>query len=243
MNLRGFLTILAASFIAVDAGKIDHDKVEPFPQPEPVTISEKAAVKFKPQLNIVSGCVSFPAVNAAGETSGGLKGNSGNSACDSAPLGSQVYGRAMWYNDVWAIMYAWYFPKGFFIGVASRRFDWASAVVWIDNPDFATPKILGLSTSTIDDDYQTKNPAPDFAILDGTSTLLYHSINEAAGQLWGFSQPCSSCIACMQHFVGYLHSLAARTNHHQHSGEVGKLEQSRPALRGTTPALSSQLLG
>ncbi|KAE8875885.1 hypothetical protein PF005_g23934 [Phytophthora fragariae] len=88
----------------------------------------------------------------------------------------------MWYNDVWAIMYAWYFPKGFFIGVASRRFDWASAVVWIDNPDFATPKILGLSTSTSDDDYQTKNPAPDFAILGGTSTLLYHSINEAAGQ-------------------------------------------------------------
>ncbi|EGZ12027.1 necrosis inducing-like protein NPP1 type [Phytophthora sojae] len=182
MNVRGFLVILAAAFIAVDAGKIDHDKVEPFPQPDPVTISEKAAVKFKPQLLIEDGCVSFPAVNAAGETSGGLKGNSGNSACDSAPLGSQVYGRAMWYKDVWAIMYAWYFPKGFFVGVASRRFDWSSAVVWIDNPDFAAPKILGISTSTSDDDYETKTPAPDYAILDGTTTLLFRSTSREAGQ-------------------------------------------------------------
>ncbi|KAL3658913.1 hypothetical protein V7S43_016054 [Phytophthora oleae] len=112
------------------------------------------AVKFKSQLNIVDGCVSFPAVNGGGDVSGGLKGSAGNSACDSAPLGSQVYGRAGWYNDKWVIMYAWYFPKGFFMGVSSRRYDWASAAA----------------------------PAPDFGILDGVTPLLYRSISEVSGQ-------------------------------------------------------------
>ncbi|POM77864.1 Necrosis inducing-like protein NPP1 type [Phytophthora palmivora] len=178
MNYYSLLVIIITTLAAVSADKIDHDKVEPLPQPDPVTISEKAAVKFKPQLNIADGCASFPAVNVAGDVSGGLKGSNGNSACDSAPLGSQVYGRAGSYNDKWAIMYAWYFPKGFFMGVASRRYDWASAVVWIDNPDFATPAILGLSTSTSDDEYQKKAPAPDFGILNGVTPTLYHSISE-----------------------------------------------------------------
>ncbi|ETP08904.1 hypothetical protein F441_15185 [Phytophthora nicotianae CJ01A1] len=64
-------------------------------------------------------CVSYPAVNAAGEVTGGLKGTNGNDACKYAPQGSQVYGRAGWYKDLWAIMYAWYFPKGF--GCFPRR--------------------------------------------------------------------------------------------------------------------------
>ncbi|GMF64797.1 unnamed protein product [Phytophthora lilii] len=35
---------------------LDHDQVQPFKQPEPVTISEKAGVKFKPQIHITNGC-------------------------------------------------------------------------------------------------------------------------------------------------------------------------------------------
>ncbi|EEY63254.1 NPP1-like protein [Phytophthora infestans T30-4] len=92
-------------------------------------------------------CVPFPAVNAEGETTGGLQGSTGNDACKYAPLGSQVYGRAGWYKDVWAIMYAWYFPKGFFMEFASRRRDWKSVVVWINNPGFETPMIAGASMS------------------------------------------------------------------------------------------------
>ncbi|ETP31630.1 hypothetical protein F442_19523 [Phytophthora nicotianae P10297] len=182
MNFRGLVIIIAATLAAVTARRVDHDKLGPIPQPDPVTISGKAAIKFKPQLNIADGCVSFPAVNDGGDFSGGLKGSNGNSACDDAPMGSQVYGRAAWYNDKWAIMYAWFFPKGFFMGVASRRYDWSSAVVWIDNPDFATPAVLGLSTSTSDDEYQRKSPAPDFGILNGVTPLLYRSISEVAGQ-------------------------------------------------------------
>ncbi|EGZ14629.1 hypothetical protein PHYSODRAFT_264058, partial [Phytophthora sojae] len=97
------------------------------------------------------GCESFPAVNAAGETSGGLQGTKGRDGCGKAPLGSQVYGRSGWYQDKWAIMYAWYFPKNFHGNVldyeAKKRHDWASMVLWIDNPAIETSKILGASLS------------------------------------------------------------------------------------------------
>ncbi|KAG7395651.1 hypothetical protein PHYBOEH_003370 [Phytophthora boehmeriae] len=148
MHLR---TIVVAAFTALftlcDAASIDHDKVQPFSQPEPVIVSEKAAIKFKPQLSIEFGCVVFPAVNAAGETSGGLKGTGGNTGCKISFLGSQVYGRAAWYKDIWAIMYAWYFPKAFWGDLPKRRHDWKNVVVWIDNPAVETPKLLGISTS------------------------------------------------------------------------------------------------
>ncbi|EGZ11798.1 hypothetical protein PHYSODRAFT_377094, partial [Phytophthora sojae] len=78
---------------------IAHDKVEPLAQPEPVTVSEKTGVMFKPQIEYKLGCTSFPAVNTAGETSKGLPAD-GLELCDKAHLGSQVYGRATWFNGV-----------------------------------------------------------------------------------------------------------------------------------------------
>ncbi|KAG3195921.1 hypothetical protein PC129_g24760 [Phytophthora cactorum] len=47
-------------------------------------------------------------------------------------------------------MYAWYFPKGFWMRVPTRRHDWKSVVVWIDNPDLEIPKIVGVSMSESD---------------------------------------------------------------------------------------------
>ncbi|ETI47584.1 hypothetical protein F443_08220 [Phytophthora nicotianae P1569] len=106
----------------------------------PVTISDKAAIKFKPQLFTPEYvCVPYPAVDAAGETTGGLKGTKRNDACKYAPLGSQVYGRARWYKDLWAII----------------RHDWKSVVVWIDNPEFETPKIAAVSMSKSDAKFTT----------------------------------------------------------------------------------------
>ncbi|EGZ05612.1 hypothetical protein PHYSODRAFT_449487, partial [Phytophthora sojae] len=120
---------------------IGHDKVKPFPQPEPVTISEKAAVTFKPQLLITNGCHSYPAVNEAGETSGGLSPTGGTSAkCGGSALGSQVYGRSKWYNDIWA-MYSWYFPKDSPSSGLGTRHGWENVIVWIDNPAVPAPKI------------------------------------------------------------------------------------------------------
>ncbi|OWZ05920.1 LOW QUALITY PROTEIN: Necrosis inducing protein NPP1, partial [Phytophthora megakarya] len=144
------VTIVVTCFMLVcstSGGTINHDQVQPFAQPDPVTVSEKAAVKFKPQLVIRDGCASFPAVNAAGEITGGLKGTKDTEDCEEAPLGPQMYGRSAWYQDKWAIVYAWYFPKNFCAYEAKKRHDWASMVVWLDNPALETPKILGASLS------------------------------------------------------------------------------------------------
>ncbi|GMF32950.1 unnamed protein product [Phytophthora lilii] len=81
------------------------------------------------------------------------------------------------------MMYAWYFPKGFWGASASSRHDWANFVVWIDNPAIENPQILGVSFSKSEDTYefQTKiyetafmgyralygSAILDFSILDG----------------------------------------------------------------------------
>ncbi|KAG7386752.1 hypothetical protein PHYBOEH_008605 [Phytophthora boehmeriae] len=180
------LFILVVSSIAVlfasgtGAGTIDHDKVKPIPQPEPVTVSEKAGVKFKPQLTIDLGCDTYAAVNTEGETSGDLKPAGYLGDCKISVLGSQVYGRAAWHNDIWAIMYAWYFPKGFWQSFPVRRHDWANVVVWIDNPALESPKILGLSYSKGDDRYGNIAPVPGFAI-NGTHPKFLRNLQILAG--------------------------------------------------------------
>ncbi|KAG6618986.1 necrosis inducing-like protein NPP1 type [Phytophthora cinnamomi] len=167
MNVHSlfFITITAATLSVVVGDPIDHDKVQPFAQPEPTTISEKAAVKFKPSLQIVVGCHPYPAVNAAGETSGGLKGTGKlDGDCKGSPLGSQVYGRAVWFKDLWAIMYVWYFPKDIYDDgswfTKGHRHKWASTVVWLDNPAVETPKILAVSTSDRNGGYRILKNAP-----------------------------------------------------------------------------------
>ncbi|KAG7375766.1 hypothetical protein PHYPSEUDO_015304 [Phytophthora pseudosyringae] len=178
MNLRALAATLFVALAACATATVDHDKVEPFPQPEPVTVSEKAAIKFKPQLYVPEGvCVTYPAVNAAGEVTGGLKGTNGNDACKYAPKGSQVYGRAGWYKDMWAIMYSWYFPKGFWMGYPSRRHDWKSVVVWIDNPDLETPKIVGVAMSKSDTKYykEIKTSASNFVGFRTEGPRFHHT--------------------------------------------------------------------
>uniref|UniRef100_H3GB92 Necrosis inducing-like protein NPP1 type n=1 Tax=Phytophthora ramorum TaxID=164328 RepID=H3GB92_PHYRM len=174
MNNGRFFIVMATAYFCVDAVAIGHDKVQPFPQPEAVTITEKSGVKFKPQLDIEYGCSPYPAVNAAGETSEGLETN-GVFDCIIPSLSSQVYGRAEWYNDVWAIMYAWYFPKGFWDGTPWWRHDWSNAVVWIDNPAHEKPKVLGLSLSTSENKYgNTYVPAE--GIENGTTPTLSRNV-------------------------------------------------------------------
>ncbi|GMF22851.1 unnamed protein product [Phytophthora fragariaefolia] len=159
MDVRSVLlaTIATIALSTAQAGSIDHDKIQPFAQSEPVTISEKAGVKYKPSLYIEDGCHSYPAVNAAGETSSGLKGTGSlDGGCKGSSLGSQVYGRAVWYKDLWAIMYTWYFPKEMQYGALTlkgHRHKWVSAVVWLDNPAVEKPDILAVSTSTSTNTY------------------------------------------------------------------------------------------
>ncbi|ETN13083.1 hypothetical protein PPTG_08017 [Phytophthora nicotianae INRA-310] len=151
--------------------KIGHDEVVPFKQPEPVTIAEKAAIKFKPQLHITNGCHAYPAVNVGGQTSGGLKTTGAPSAgCKGSGWGSQVYGRSTWHNGVWAIMYSWYFPKDSPSTGLGHRHDWEHVIVWIDNPEIAEPKILAVTPSA-HSGYSAQVP-PDANKVDGNSVKV-----------------------------------------------------------------------
>ncbi|KAE9032048.1 hypothetical protein PR003_g11300 [Phytophthora rubi] len=127
------------------------------------TVSEKAAVKFKPSLKI-GVCHPYPTVNAAGETSGGLKASGEiDGKCKGSGLGSQVYGRSAWHKNMWAIMYAWYFPKAAYYELydaEGHRHNWASAVVWLDNPALEKPKILAVSAATTNGEYRIEKGGP-----------------------------------------------------------------------------------
>ncbi|KAE8992908.1 hypothetical protein PR001_g20815 [Phytophthora rubi] len=142
-----------------------------------VTVSEKAAVNSKPSLIIDGACHPHPAVNAAGETSGGLKGTGEiDGDCKGSGLGSQVYGRAAWHKDLWAII----------------------AVVWLDNPAFEKPKVLAVSTTIGNGEYHIEKDgppacgrwscAPPFAdYINGTSPMLVFGVRENTATLLGLT--------------------------------------------------------
>ncbi|KAF1784481.1 Necrosis inducing protein [Phytophthora cactorum] len=148
-----FATIVLLGTALAQPAKIDHDKVQPFPQPDPVTVSDKAAVKFKPQVSIAFGCHPYPAVQADGAVSGGLNySGKPRGGCKGSKLGSQIYARSTWHRGIWAIMYAWYLPKGYErvdarSVVGGHRHFWGHATVWIDNPALENAQILGASMS------------------------------------------------------------------------------------------------
>lgn len=146
MNLLVLGLSALSLFACADGEVIGHDEVVPFEQPAPTTLTDKVGVKFKPQIHISGGCHPYPAVDKDGNTGGGLKpSGSSSGGCKGSDHGSQIYGRAKWYSDKWAIVYAWYFPKnGSGIGTGSRHW-WLEMVVWIDNPAFENPTILAVT--------------------------------------------------------------------------------------------------
>ncbi|EGZ24512.1 necrosis inducing-like protein NPP1 type [Phytophthora sojae] len=167
MYVRALFALLATAVCT--AKPIDYDKVVPFAQPQPVTISEKIAVRFNPTLDIDGGCYPYPAVNAAGEITGGLKPTMGKQGCLDPPAGSQVYGRATWHNDRYAIMFAWYFPKAFTRRKPSKRHDWANVVIWIDNPTVELPSVLQI---TVPDDLGRMVSGDSGQCFDGLKPTL-----------------------------------------------------------------------
>jgi hypothetical protein len=70
--LSGFVlaatAVSAAPLSITSRAVISHDTVVPFPQTVPSGIVGTLMLKYKPYLNVVNGCVPFPAVNAAGDT-------------------------------------------------------------------------------------------------------------------------------------------------------------------------------
>lgn len=125
---------------------IDYDQVKPFAQREAKTASDKASVKFKPQFSTQDGCQPYPAVNDAGETSGGmgLTRSSTNEGCQGSLYGSQLYARSAWYGGIWAILYAWYLPRDE-TKDHGRVHLWVHLVVWVNNPAVANSTVLAVT--------------------------------------------------------------------------------------------------
>ncbi|KAI9983980.1 hypothetical protein PInf_005265 [Phytophthora infestans] len=183
MRVLGIFAV--AAIASIRAASIDHDTVQPFAQPEPTTDAEKAAVKFKPSLAVKAGCHPYPVVNAAGDTGAGLKGTGrSDGECTGSPLGSQVYSRSTLYENKWAIMYAWYFPKDMQdIGLIKKgvRHDWVNLVVWLDNPTLAKSTILATSASTYGTQYVISKPPKRSDIINGTTAKVRYDEDDRDG--------------------------------------------------------------
>lgn len=124
---------------------IPHDAVVGFPETVPEGISGTLMLKYKPWFHVVNGCVPFPAVNAAGDTSGGLK-PSGPPSGNCAKSVGQVYARASEYNGAYAIMYSWYMPKDSPSDGLGHRHEWENVVVWLSAAS-ETATVRGLAIS------------------------------------------------------------------------------------------------
>jgi hypothetical protein len=139
--------ILASATAGVRGAVVAHDSISVWPEPAPVDSAQYLAVKFKPLLDIVNGCQSYPAVDADGNTSGGLKptGPSDGDCKDTSK--AQVYARAGWYNNAYGIMYAWYMPKDSPSSGLGHRHEWENSVVWLDSANPSTAAIVAMATS------------------------------------------------------------------------------------------------
>ncbi|KAI9982239.1 hypothetical protein PInf_008134 [Phytophthora infestans] len=175
MNILQLFAPAAAALTVAHADVISHDAVIPFAQPTTTTTTEqKAGIKFKPQIHISNGCHPYPAVDADGNTSGGLNPTGSSSAgCKGSGYGSQIYGRVATYNGVFAIMYSWYFPKDSPLTGLGHRHDWEHVVVWVDDIKLNSPSVIAVSPSA-HSGYNIYHP-PESNTIDGYSTKVDYS--------------------------------------------------------------------
>ncbi|KAI3326113.1 NPP1-domain-containing protein [Xylariaceae sp. AK1471] len=169
--MRGGLVLsLVAAGLGIHAAPLEaraviaHDAVVGFAQS-----ASALALKYKPWLKVVNGCVPFPAVDAAGNTGGGLA-PSGNPDGGCSSSTGQVYTRSAQYGSYYAIMYSWYMPKDSPSSGLGHRHDWESIVVWLNSATAANPTIVGLSTSAHGDFDTITSNFP----LDGTRPKIQY---------------------------------------------------------------------
>ncbi|CAI5720338.1 unnamed protein product [Hyaloperonospora brassicae] len=156
-------------------------QVEPFPEPEATTIGDKAGVKFKPQIHVSAGCPSYPAVNAAGETTyGDWIEETADVKCEELKVKSQVYGRSTWHLEKFAVMYTWHFPTS---PNYTERYDWEHVVVWLNNPAVANPTLEAVSIWSEGKKAYIKAAPPDAKFMDGSSVKLDIGVDGQARKL------------------------------------------------------------
>ncbi|GJC85878.1 hypothetical protein ColLi_08716 [Colletotrichum liriopes] len=161
-RLASWLAAAAGTVIAAPVERravIAHDAVVGFSETVPSGTVGSLYLKYKPYLKVVNGCVPFPAVNAAGDTGGGLAPTgSSNGGCSSST--GQVYARGGTYNGAYAIMYSYYMPKDSPSTGLGHRHDWENVVVWLSAAS-TSATVLGVSVSA-HGDYDKKTSGIDF---------------------------------------------------------------------------------
>ncbi|EGZ12226.1 hypothetical protein PHYSODRAFT_336673 [Phytophthora sojae] len=65
----------------------------------------------------------------------------------------------------------------FFAGLASRRHDQASVILWIDNPEVETSLLLGIAASGGNSEYIGKAPAPAECFINGFTPNLIRTLD------------------------------------------------------------------
>ncbi|KAI5364504.1 Putative necrosis inducing protein [Septoria linicola] len=159
---------------------INHDAVKGFAQTVPSGTTGQLYLKYKPYLKVDDGCVPFPAVDAGGNTGGGLNPSGGSSDGCSSSTG-QIYSRAGTYNGAYAIMYSWYWPKDSPSTGLGHRHDWESIVVWLSAAS-TSATIRGVAASAHGDYDTTTSPN-----LSGTSPLIRYFSTFPVNHQLGFT--------------------------------------------------------
>uniref|UniRef100_H3GAX4 Necrosis inducing-like protein NPP1 type n=1 Tax=Phytophthora ramorum TaxID=164328 RepID=H3GAX4_PHYRM len=167
------LVIVAAGLLAfARAEELDFNSVVPFTETKASTAGYSLALTFKPQLKIVSGCHPYPAVDSEGNTNAGIDIFSFKS-CEGSSLGSQIYGRATTYEDSYAILYSWYFPRDR-KGTFGHRHSWEHIIVWIERTSSTKGALSSVSASTSDGKYFTITPPDTDMVWDKTSVKIQY---------------------------------------------------------------------
>ncbi len=127
--------------VTSEAAVLGHKSVFPMPQN-----ASASALTWAPEFSFDQGCTAYAAVDANGNTNGGLNSSGAEGGeCRDAGLG-QTYTREQGFqNGVVAHMYALYFPKdnGYPFPFLGHRHDLESVVVWVRND----AQLLGVSYS------------------------------------------------------------------------------------------------
>ena len=135
MSLKKILlsvTALACAFVSSAAlafNVIDDNLVQPIS-----TGASALEMYYQPLLYVTDqGCVPFPAVDSAGDVSGGLNPSGApNGDCTSSV--GQVYSRYTTYANLCAIMYSWFMPKDMPpSGIGGHRYEWEGIIVWLNS--------------------------------------------------------------------------------------------------------------
>ncbi|KAL4802467.1 necrosis inducing protein-domain-containing protein [Aspergillus unguis] len=154
---------------------INHDAVVGFPQTVPEGIIGEQYLAYQPYLYVETGCVPFPAVDANGNTGGGLKPTGSPSGSCSKSTG-QIYSRSTMGDgtvDTYgaAIMYAWYMPKDSPSTGLGHRHDWEGVIVWLaDAASTAAENVVAVCPSG----HGGWDCSTDGFKLEGTHPLVWY---------------------------------------------------------------------